>query len=119
MTNLVTTVRQDTDEIYGRLDEAQEARVVLSGRLNLLGKDKRSHAYTALLMKKEAKLSLLGQQADIVALRATDDTRRAQLVEILRLMSTLQTHVTALQRQQGPARGPAQPDVPEKAGSSS
>ncbi|GKE48926.1 hypothetical protein Tco_1480184 [Tanacetum coccineum] len=49
--------REDTDEIYGRLDEAQEARVVLSGRLNLPGKDKRSHAYTALLMEREAKLS--------------------------------------------------------------
>ncbi|GJS46400.1 hypothetical protein Tco_0596521 [Tanacetum coccineum] len=57
MTNFVTTVRQDTDEIYRRLDEAQEARAVLSGRLNLLGRDKRSYAYTALLMDKEARLS--------------------------------------------------------------
>ncbi|GKE15930.1 hypothetical protein Tco_1423507, partial [Tanacetum coccineum] len=30
MTNLVTTVIQDTNEIYGRLDEAQEASTVLS-----------------------------------------------------------------------------------------
>ncbi|GKC00083.1 hypothetical protein Tco_0986219 [Tanacetum coccineum] len=52
MTNLVTTVRQDTDEIYGRLDEAQEARAVLSGRLNLLGRDMRSHAYTPLLIER-------------------------------------------------------------------
>ncbi|GKB11965.1 hypothetical protein Tco_0845888 [Tanacetum coccineum] len=51
MTNFVTTVRQDTDEIYGRLDEAHEARAALSGQLNLLGRDKRSYAYTALLMK--------------------------------------------------------------------
>ncbi|GJX14173.1 hypothetical protein Tco_0205931 [Tanacetum coccineum] len=57
MTNLVTTIRQDTNEIYGRLDEAQEARVVLSGRLNLLGRDRRSHAYTALLMEREARIS--------------------------------------------------------------
>ncbi|GJT08492.1 hypothetical protein Tco_0842954 [Tanacetum coccineum] len=53
----VTTVRQDTDEIYGRLDEAQDARAVLSGLLNLLQRDRRSHAYTALLMEREAKLS--------------------------------------------------------------
>ncbi|GKG22230.1 hypothetical protein Tco_0387533, partial [Tanacetum coccineum] len=57
MTNFVTTVRQDTDEIYGRLDEAHEARAALSGQLNLLGRDKRSHAYTTLLMEKEARLS--------------------------------------------------------------
>ncbi|GKF76275.1 hypothetical protein Tco_0225719, partial [Tanacetum coccineum] len=37
MTNLVTTLRQDTNEIYRRLDEAYEARAVLSGWLNLLG----------------------------------------------------------------------------------
>ncbi|GJX19805.1 putative reverse transcriptase domain-containing protein [Tanacetum coccineum] len=30
MTDLVTTVRQDTNEIYGRLDEAQDARAVHS-----------------------------------------------------------------------------------------
>ncbi|GJU48535.1 hypothetical protein Tco_1218090 [Tanacetum coccineum] len=35
-------IRQDTDEIYGRLDEAQEARAVLSGQLNLLGRDSES-----------------------------------------------------------------------------
>ncbi|GJW45691.1 putative reverse transcriptase domain-containing protein [Tanacetum coccineum] len=60
MTNLVTTVRQDTNEIYRRLDEAPEARAVLSGRLNLLGRDRRSHAYTALLMEREAILSQNG-----------------------------------------------------------
>ncbi|GJX29356.1 hypothetical protein Tco_0237435 [Tanacetum coccineum] len=143
MTNFFTTVRQDTDEIYGRLDEAQDARAVLSGRLNLLQKDRRSYAYTALLMEREARLSreaqgrsmdasdtscskvralrttVLAQQIEIAALRAADRARQAQLVETLRLMSTLQTHVTALQGQQGPASGPAQPEIPEEAGSSS
>ncbi|GKC54432.1 hypothetical protein Tco_1077177, partial [Tanacetum coccineum] len=37
----------------------------------------------------------------------------------LRLMSTLQTQVTTLQGQQGPASGLAQPEIPEEAGSSS
>ncbi|GJU13057.1 hypothetical protein Tco_1135453 [Tanacetum coccineum] len=87
MTNLVTTVRQDTNEIYRRLDEASEARAVLSGRLNLLGRDTRSHAYTALLMEREARLSLLAQQTEIAALRAADRARQAQLVETLRLIS--------------------------------
>ncbi|GJT44256.1 hypothetical protein Tco_0952971 [Tanacetum coccineum] len=35
------------------------------------------------------------------------------------LCLALQGHVTALQGQQGPARGPAQPELPEEAGSSS
>ncbi|GKE11443.1 hypothetical protein Tco_1414994 [Tanacetum coccineum] len=117
MTNFVTTVRQDTDEIYGRLDEVQDTKAVLSGRLNLLQRDKRSHAYTALLMEREARLS--PQQTEIAGLRVADRTRQAQLVETLTLLRTLQTQVTELQSQQGPARGPAQPEIPEKAGSSS
>ncbi|GJZ50291.1 putative reverse transcriptase domain-containing protein, partial [Tanacetum coccineum] len=40
MTDFVTTVRHDIDEIYRRLDEAQDARLVLSGQLNLLHRDR-------------------------------------------------------------------------------
>ncbi|GKC30090.1 hypothetical protein Tco_1037384 [Tanacetum coccineum] len=57
MTEFATMVRQDTYEIYRRLDKARDVRVVLSGQLNLLQRDRRSHAYTALLMEREAKLS--------------------------------------------------------------
>ncbi|GKE65908.1 hypothetical protein Tco_1520069 [Tanacetum coccineum] len=85
MTEFATMVRQDTYEIYGRLDEAHDARGVLSGRLNLLQRDRCSHA------------------------------RQAQLMETLRLVSTLQTQVIALQGQQGPAGGPIQPEIPEEA----
>ncbi|GKE26487.1 hypothetical protein Tco_1441871 [Tanacetum coccineum] len=96
MKEFATIVRQDTNENYGRLDEAQDARAVLSGRLNLLQRDRRSHAYTALLMEREVRLSreawgrsmaasdtaryevmalrttVLAQQAEIAALRAAD-----------------------------------------------
>ncbi|GKD55909.1 hypothetical protein Tco_1289296 [Tanacetum coccineum] len=57
LTNFVTTVRQDTDEIYGRLDDAHDARSLLSGRLNMMYRDRRAHARTALLMEREARLS--------------------------------------------------------------
>ncbi|GJY11157.1 hypothetical protein Tco_0379342 [Tanacetum coccineum] len=101
MTNFVTMVRQDTDEIYGRLDEAQEARAVLSDRLNLLGRDRRAHAHIDLLMEREARLSreawgrsmdtsdtahsevralrttVLAQQIEIATLRAADRARQA------------------------------------------
>ncbi|GJS96168.1 hypothetical protein Tco_0803136 [Tanacetum coccineum] len=90
-----------------------EIRSLMSGRLNMLFRDRRAHARTALLMEREARLS------QIAALRAADRARQTQLVETLRLMSTLQTQVTALQGQQGPASGPTQPEIPEEAGSSS
>nr|GEW87347.1 hypothetical protein [Tanacetum cinerariifolium] len=41
-----TRVRPDTDEIYTRLDDEQTERQLLAGRLNLLFKDRRAHAYT-------------------------------------------------------------------------
>nr|GEY83623.1 retrotransposon protein, putative, Ty3-gypsy subclass [Tanacetum cinerariifolium] len=50
MTDFVTTVRQDTDEIYARLDDAQDDRLLMSGQLNMLHKDICAHARTARLM---------------------------------------------------------------------
>ncbi|GKD68369.1 hypothetical protein Tco_1322459 [Tanacetum coccineum] len=143
MTDFVTTVRHDTYEIYVRLDDAQYDRSLMSGRLNMLFRDRRAHSRTTLLMERTARLSreawgrsmdandtacsevralrttILAQQTEIVALRAADRARQAQLVETLRLISTLQTHVTVVQGQQGPASGPAQTEILEEAGSSS
>ncbi|GKF84739.1 hypothetical protein Tco_0249637, partial [Tanacetum coccineum] len=48
---------QDTDEIYGRLDDAQDDRSLMSGRLNMLFRDRRAHAHTSLLKEREARLS--------------------------------------------------------------
>ncbi|GKA72049.1 hypothetical protein Tco_0778265 [Tanacetum coccineum] len=72
----------DIDKIYGRLDDAQDDRSLMSGQLNMLYRDRRAHARAALVMEREARLS-------------------------------------QFERQQGPAKGPAQPDAPEEAGSSS
>nr|GFC46684.1 hypothetical protein [Tanacetum cinerariifolium] len=93
---LCTTVSQDTDEIYGRLDDAQDDRLLMSGQLNLLRRDRRSYARTARLIESEAR-----------ALQA------------LTLLRTLQTQMVALQSQQRPAKNPAHPDVIEEADSSS
>nr|GFD25157.1 hypothetical protein [Tanacetum cinerariifolium] len=39
-----TRVRQDTDEIYTKLDDEQTERQLLAGRLNMLFRDRRAHA---------------------------------------------------------------------------
>ncbi|GJZ67781.1 hypothetical protein Tco_0631021, partial [Tanacetum coccineum] len=57
MTAFETRVRQDTDEIYTRLDDEQSQRHILAGRLNMLFKDRRAHAYTRHLMETEDRLS--------------------------------------------------------------
>ncbi|GJW51684.1 hypothetical protein Tco_0093035 [Tanacetum coccineum] len=98
LTKFVTTVRQDTDKIYVRLDDAQDERSLMSGRLNTLFRDRHALAHTALLMKREAKLSrkawrrsmdasdlarsevmalrtqVVAQQSEIAGLRAVDRT---------------------------------------------
>ncbi|GKD35983.1 hypothetical protein Tco_1251492 [Tanacetum coccineum] len=110
MTDFATMVRQDTDEIYVR--------------------DRHAHARTALLMEREGRMSreawgrsmdasdlarsevmslrtiVLGQQAVIIVLQAADRKRQT-------------TQMTEFESQQGPAKGLAQPDAPEEAGSSS
>ncbi|GJZ18809.1 hypothetical protein Tco_0555399, partial [Tanacetum coccineum] len=135
--------REDTNEIYRRLDDAHDDSSLMSGQLNMLRKDRRAHAHTARLMETEAKLSheawvqsmdasditrsevralrttVLAQQTEIEELRAADRKRQTQLTEALTLMRTLQTQVTALQSQQGPTSSPARPEIPEEAGSSS
>ncbi|GJR96859.1 putative reverse transcriptase domain-containing protein [Tanacetum coccineum] len=40
-----TRVRQDTDEVYTRLDDKQSQRQLLAGRLNMLFRDRQAHAY--------------------------------------------------------------------------
>ncbi|GJW35733.1 hypothetical protein Tco_0058653 [Tanacetum coccineum] len=59
------------------------------------------------------------RQATITKMLAADRRRHAQFIEVLKLLKRLQTQMTEFERQQGPAKGPAQPDAPEEAGSSS
>ncbi|GKE99547.1 hypothetical protein Tco_0022898, partial [Tanacetum coccineum] len=92
MTGFITTIRQDTDEIYERLDDAQD------DRLNLLRRDRRSHARTARLMESEARAS---RKAWVQSMDASD-------------MTCSETKIVALQSEQRPVKDPAHPDVPEK-----
>ncbi|GJR34977.1 hypothetical protein Tco_1210661 [Tanacetum coccineum] len=51
---MMLMIRQDTDEIYGRLDDAQDDRLLMSGQLNMLRRDRRAHARTARLIETKA-----------------------------------------------------------------
>ncbi|GJR58397.1 ribonuclease H-like domain-containing protein [Tanacetum coccineum] len=57
MTDFTTRVRQDTNEIYTRLDDEQTERQLMAGRLNMLYRDRRAHARTARLIEAEARMS--------------------------------------------------------------
>nr|GEV77240.1 reverse transcriptase domain-containing protein [Tanacetum cinerariifolium] len=106
MTNFITTVRQDIDEIYVRLDDAQDDIVLMSDASD-----------TTRVEVASLRTTVLAQQSEITGLRAVDQTRQTQLVEALTLLRTLQIQVAALQRQRGPARGPVHPKAPGEADS--
>ncbi|GJS82250.1 hypothetical protein Tco_0748791 [Tanacetum coccineum] len=92
MTAFATMVRQDTDEIYGRLDDAQDDRLLMSGRLNMLHRDRSAYAHTALLMEREAKLSCeaCGRSMD------ASDTARYDVRALRATVLAQQTKIAAL-----------------------
>ncbi|GJV46412.1 hypothetical protein Tco_1430948, partial [Tanacetum coccineum] len=98
-----------------KLDDEQIERQLMDGRFNMLYRDRRVHARNTLLMEREAMM----RQAAITELLAADRRRHAQFIKALKLLKRLQTQMTEFESQQGPAKGPTQPDAPEKAGSSS
>ncbi|GJV35102.1 hypothetical protein Tco_1407579 [Tanacetum coccineum] len=59
------------------------------------------------------------RQTVITEMLAADHRRQEQLTKALKLVKRLQTRMAELQRQQGPAKGLAQPELPKEASSSS
>nr|GEU62324.1 reverse transcriptase domain-containing protein [Tanacetum cinerariifolium] len=108
MTEFATTVRQDTNEIYGRLDDAQDDRALIRGR----SMDASDTARTEVL---SLRTTVLAHQSEITGLRAAVRIRHTQLAEALTLLKALQTQMEALQRRRGPARGPTHPKAPGEA----
>nr|GFC72452.1 hypothetical protein [Tanacetum cinerariifolium] len=89
MREFETRVRQDTEEIYMRLDDEQTEQQLLAGRLNMLFRDRRAHAYTRHLMETEARMS---REAWV---RSTD---ASDLVcgEVMSLRTTVLSHMTEI-----------------------
>ncbi|GKE84321.1 hypothetical protein Tco_1558063, partial [Tanacetum coccineum] len=61
--------RDDTDKIYGRLDDAHDDRSLMSGQVNLLRRDRRANARTTRLMESEARIS---REAWVQSMDASD-----------------------------------------------
>ncbi|GJX74905.1 putative reverse transcriptase domain-containing protein, partial [Tanacetum coccineum] len=94
-------------EAWGRsMDASDLARSkVMSLRTTVLGQQ-------AVITELQAADRI--RQAMITELLAADRIRQAQFIEALKLLKRLQTQMTEFERQQGPAKGPAQPDAPEE-----
>ncbi|GJU65245.1 hypothetical protein Tco_1247080 [Tanacetum coccineum] len=93
----------------------------------------RQRVISELLASMALRFVVMGQQAVISQLQAADrrsqvvtsemlqadHQRQVQLTKALKLLKGLQTQMVEFQRQHGPAKGPAQPDAPGEASSSS
>ncbi|GJT20339.1 hypothetical protein Tco_0890276 [Tanacetum coccineum] len=157
VTDLSTIVEQETTIMYGIMEDAQDDRSQLRGRVNLLYRDRPIHSRLAVMVEREARMAreawglsmdasdyarsdvmslhttVVAQSALILELQsadhrrqgvikelwASDHKRQVQLTKALELLKGLQTQMAEFQRQLGPAKGPAQPDAPGEAGSSS
>nr|GEZ50245.1 hypothetical protein [Tanacetum cinerariifolium] len=120
MREFETRVRRDTDEIFMRLDDEQSERQLLACRLNMLFRDRRTHAYIRHLMETEARLSreawvrstytsdlvrgevmslrttVLGQMTKIRELHAADRMRQFMILEMLRADHRRSTEIIEL-----------------------
>ncbi|GJX92071.1 putative reverse transcriptase domain-containing protein [Tanacetum coccineum] len=87
-----TDDRQDTDEIYTRLDDEQSERQLMAGRLNMLYRDRCAHARTARLMEVEARMSREAwgrsmdasdlAHAEVMSLRTQVVAQQAVIIEL-------------------------------------
>nr|GEY56078.1 hypothetical protein [Tanacetum cinerariifolium] len=121
MREFETRVRQDTEEIYMRLDDEQCERQLLAGRLNMLFRDR--HASDLVCGEvMSLRTTILSQMIEIRELHAADRRRQIMISEMLKADHKRSTEIiglrTALQGQ-GLAGDPTQPELPEEAGSSS
>ncbi|GJT96244.1 hypothetical protein Tco_1091762 [Tanacetum coccineum] len=82
MKKFTTRVRQDTDEIYTRLDDEQSERQLMAGRFNMMYRDRRAHACTARLMEAEARITT-GSDYRVTELQAADRRRQVATTELL------------------------------------
>ncbi|GJS89103.1 hypothetical protein Tco_0771739 [Tanacetum coccineum] len=112
--------------------EVMSLRTTVLGQMSeireLHAADRRRQAVTSEMLKADDRRSAKMRES-----RIADRTQQQQLIQTLTVMQSLQGQVTtlhgqvtalqgqvtALQGQQGPTGGPAQPELPEEAGSSS
>ncbi|GKC36319.1 hypothetical protein Tco_1048703 [Tanacetum coccineum] len=132
VTELTAVQEQDTQDIYYHYETAR-----LLDQEALVSQEAWGRSIEVSYMTRSKIMVLrsvvMGQQAVISQLQATDRKsqvvtlemlqadyqRQVQLTKALKLLKGLQTQMVELQRQHRPAKGPEHPDAPGEAGSSS
>ncbi|GKB28450.1 hypothetical protein Tco_0867851 [Tanacetum coccineum] len=82
VTDLSTIVEQETTIMYGIMEDAQDDRSQLRGRVNLLYRDRPIHSRLEVMVEREARMAL-AQSALILELQSTDHRRQRVISELL------------------------------------
>nr|GEX77523.1 hypothetical protein [Tanacetum cinerariifolium] len=92
VTDLSTIVEQETNIMYGMMEEAQDDRSQLRGRVNLLYKDRPVHHRLAVMIETEARMAREAwglsmnasdnAHADVMSLRTTLVARHALILDL-------------------------------------
>ncbi|GJS01710.1 hypothetical protein Tco_0318218 [Tanacetum coccineum] len=101
VTELAETHKQDTQDLYAHLEDAQDSRARLAGRVDILPEDRQFHQQTIMLIEDEAREALTA------TLVAQVSSLQTQLIAALGQIYALQ------------ARDPTHADDPKDADSSS
>ncbi|GKF12398.1 hypothetical protein Tco_0050324 [Tanacetum coccineum] len=99
VTDLATIVEQETTIMYGIMEDAQDDRSQLRGRVNLLYRDRHVHRRLAVMIKRAAKMArdsdyacsdvmllrtmVVAQSALISELQSADHRRQRVISELL------------------------------------
>ncbi|GKA33300.1 hypothetical protein Tco_0719667 [Tanacetum coccineum] len=128
VTDLATIVEEETTSMYGIMEDAQDDRSQLRGRVNMLYRDRPVHRRLAVMIEREAKMAHEAwglsmdasdyARSDVMSLRTTVVAQSA-LISELQSADHRRQRMVELQRQHGPTEGSSQPDAPEEASSSS
>ncbi|GJZ43634.1 hypothetical protein Tco_0590889 [Tanacetum coccineum] len=118
------------DHIFASWNDAEsgDAEIITAAWAQSMDACDQTHSEGILL-----RTTVMTQQSEIVELQAADRRRQTvisellkadyqrqrQLVEALKIVKSLKTQMIELQTQQGPAKDPAEPELPEEASSSS
>ncbi|GJY19842.1 hypothetical protein Tco_0392408 [Tanacetum coccineum] len=101
VTDLATIVEQETTSMYGIMEDAQDDRSQLRGRVNLLYRDRPVHRRLAVMIEREAKMA---REAWGLSMDASDYARsdvmslRTTVVAHSALISKLQSEITRRHR---------------------
>ncbi|GJT10956.1 hypothetical protein Tco_0857998 [Tanacetum coccineum] len=124
---LTAVQEQDTQDIYDVIGDTEDRQTQIYQSVETLFDDSQYYYETARLLDQEALQAVISQlqatdrRSQVVTseMLQADHQRQVQLTKALKLLKGLQTQMVEFQRQHGPAKGPAQPDAPGEAGSSS